>query len=430
MQDTKPQQLARAKRIALMWLLGAAGCFVVLTLAEYQAWLSPWPTWAGLLKMASEAALVGGLADWFAVSALFRPIPAKFPIPHTNIVVNNKANVAANLSRFVKDKFFNDQAISRLIEESQPAQGLSRWLQKPDNATRVSRFLANMLVGIVRVLDDKPVQAMLVDGVKRAVRKIDFAPVAAGTLKVLTKEQRHQQVLDQLLVKLAEVAGRPESQVFIAEKLYLWLKVEYRRLEKILPTVWLSEQGADIASRAIASILADIAADNEHPVRQSFDGYLHQFIQDMESDPAMISKLDTMKEQLLENDKLHVYLLQIWQDVKTWLINDSSAEDGKFVAKLSHALQELGKSIANDATLAAAVNQHIGEAGRYMAPELADFLTGHIQKTIMAWDDRELAEQIELNIGKDLQKVRINGTLVGGLIGAILFAIEHAISLL
>ena len=421
--DSKVQQLRRAKRIALLWLIGAACIFLLATIAEYRQWLTPWPTWAALIKMAAEAALVGGLADWFAVSALFRPIPARFPIPHTNIVANNKSAVANNLSQFVKDKFFNEEAITRLVNDAKPAQGMARWLRQPDNADRLSRFFSRSFAGVVNTLDDKPIQDMLVKGVKRAVGKIDFTPMAAGTLRVLTKEQRHQEVLDQLLVKIADIAQREESQAFIADKL------EYRRLEKILPTTWLSEQGADIASKALISILADIAEDREHPVRLSFDRQLNEFAQRMESDPAMAEKMASIKARLLENDALQDYLVQVWGDVKVWLIKDVAKPEGKFATRVSHALQEVGRSIENDSKLADAVNVHIYEAGRAMAPELADFLTEHIRKTILAWDDKQMAEQIELNIGKDLQKVRINGTLVGGLIGACLFLIERAISL-
>ena len=164
-------------------------------------------------------------------------------------------------------------------------------------------------------------------------------------------------------------------------------------------------------------------------MRLSFDRQLNEFAQRMESDPAMAEKMASIKARLLENDALQDYLVQVWGDVKVWLIKDVAKPEGKFATRVSHALQEVGRSIENDSKLADAVNVHIYEAGRAMAPELADFLTEHIRKTILAWDDKQMAEQIELNIGKDLQKVRINGTLVGGLIGACLFLIERAISL-
>ncbi|MEG3767378.1 DUF445 domain-containing protein [Alteromonas sp. 14N.309.X.WAT.G.H12] len=422
--------MQRAKRIALLWLVGAACIFLLTTVAELRHWLMPWPIWAGLIKMASEAALVGGLADWFAVTALFRPIPSRYAIPHTNIIAQNKVSVASNLSLFLKEKFFNAQTVSQLIEKSQPAQGFARWLKQADNAQRLSQFMATTVAEVVRVLDDKPIQQMLLSGVKRALRKMDMSPLATGILKVLTRDGRHQDVLDQLLLKIAAVAKQPESQAFIAQKLHLYLKEEYHRLEKILPTSWLSEQGAEIASKAIASILNDIADDPVHPVREHFDLYLDDFIQKMDADPAMANKLNSLRDQLVENDKLHLYLAQIWQDTKTWLIEDVGAQGGQFSSKLGEAFQKLGQAIENDEALATAINGHAAEVGRKVAPEVADFLTGHIRDTIIAWDDKQMAEQIELNIGKDLQKVRINGTLVGGLIGAILFMLENLIRLI
>lgn len=247
---------------------------------------------------------------------------------------------------------------------------------------------------------------------------------------MLTSEQRHQEVLDQILLKVADLAQRPESEAYIAGKLHGWLKLEYRRLEKVLPSEWISEKGAHIASKALVSLLSDIAHDKDHPVRESVDSYLHSFIARMENDPVMDAKLGELREKFLENEKLQHYLLTVWQDVKTWLLNDVTSENGKLKEKLAHALEETGRTIGSDATLAQAVNGHISGAARYVAPAMADFLTDHIRKTILAWDDKQMAEQIELNIGKDLQKVRINGTLVGGAIGAVLFVIEQGISYL
>ncbi|MBU3022522.1 DUF445 domain-containing protein [Aestuariibacter sp. A3R04] len=430
MYRDKTRQLARAKRIATAWLVGAALLFVFLTVTQAKQWLSPWPVWAGMLKMASEAALIGGLADWFAVTALFKPIPARWPIPHTNIVARNKKAVATNLSGFVKEKFFNDAAIDRLIRTSQPAQGVAKWLLVPRNSQRASQFITGMLGGVVNILDDKPVQKLLVTGVKRAFRKVDMAPVAAGTLRVLTGEQRHQDVLDQVLLKVAELAERPASEALIAEKLHEWLKLEYRRIELVLPTGWISEQGARIASKALVGMLLDIAHDKCHPIRKSFDTYLHNFIANMENDPDVEAKLVQLREQLLENEKLQHYLLMVWQDMRTWLVNDVAKKNGKLSGKIAHALEEVGRTVERDEALATAVNSHISDAARYSAPAMADFLTDHIRKTILAWDDEQMAEQIELNIGKDLQKVRINGTLVGGAIGAALFVVEYGISYL
>ncbi|MCU7555306.1 DUF445 family protein [Alteromonas sp. ASW11-19] len=423
----KQLQLARAKRHALWWLCGAALLFICLSVVQtYQPGLQG-SFWVGLIKMAAEAALIGGLADWFAVTALFKPIPARYPIPHTNIVASNKQAIADNLANFVREKFFNPAAIEALISSSQPAVGAGRWLQQPANAQRLARYLCDTFTGFIHIIDDAPVQKFILQAIKRGINKVELGPLAAGTLTVLTRKGRHQKVLDGVLHKLATMAQTDATQALIAEKLNQWLKTEHRRLEKLLPSQWLSEQGAQVAVSAMAGILADIDNDPDHPLRRAFDEQLQHFIAQLESDPAYLHKLEELRTGLLENETLHTYVGKIWQDVHGWLVADLAKPDGRSQQAVAGALQEIGTAILNDDALAAALDKHIAEAGRYMAPELADFLTGHIRTTINSWDEDDMAAQIELNIGKDLQKVRINGTLVGGLIGALLFIIERGI---
>lgn len=426
----KQKQLRTAKRQALIWLCAAAVVFVAITTLQvlFPAYHSSMT--AGLIKMAAEAALIGGLADWFAVTALFKPIPARYPIPHTNIVARNKTAIAENLSGFVKEKFFNPVAIESLIASSHPARGAGRWLKQQQNADKLSRYICDTLAGFLHVFDDKPVKQFMLSAIRKGINKVDLGPLASGTLAVLTRDGRHQVVLDKLLHKLAVMSQAPETQDVIAGKLYQWLKTEHRRLEKILPSQWLSEQGANVAVKALADILADIDEDPAHPLRQAFDRQIVQFADQLESDPAYLQKLDDFRTQLLDNETLQQYLQAVWADVKQWLNDDLAGEEGKSHRVIASALCEIGNAIDNDAALANAIDTHIAEAGRYMAPELSDFLTGHIRKTIEGWDEKDMAQQIELNIGKDLQKVRINGTIVGGLIGGVLFFIEQGIGLL
>lgn len=424
----KARELARAKRTATLWLAGAGGVFFITLMMQHQSALLAQHSFLNLIRMASEAALVGGLADWFAVSALFRPVPRKFPIPHTNIVARNKHNVARNLSAFVKEKFFNAEAIEALIRESHPATGAARWLRSPDNARRLAKYIADTTRGFLHVMEDAPIQRMLARGVKRAFGKVDMGKVAAGILTVLTRSGRHQEVLDQLISKLAAMLSHPDTQVFIAQKLAMWMKTEHRRLEKLLPSGWLSEQGAAIAISAMASILKDIDEDPSHPVREAFNKQIQRYIEQIHTDPTYAARFNEAKWQLLSNDKLAEYLVAMWGDVRRWLESDLARPEGRVQSGLANTLVRLGKSVAEDEQLAQAIDTHIGEAGRYMAPELADFLTDHIRQTIENWDESDMANQIELNIGKDLQRVRINGTLVGGLIGAGIFVIESTIA--
>lgn len=420
-------QLNQAKRQAGLWLLGAAGIFIGLSVWQTLQPVVAGSALAGLAKMMAEAALVGGLADWFAVSALFRPIPAFKPIPHTNIVARNQQTIAHNLAQFVKEKFFHEQAIALLVERSTPAKALGAWLTQPDNASRLAHYVADSLTGILHVIDDTPIQQALRRSVERGLSKLPLSALLAGSLRILTKEGRHQALVNKLINKLATALESEQSQALIAEKLNLWMKTEYTRLEKILPSGWLSEQGAGIAVSAISHTLKDINDDPEHPVRRGLNEQIKGFIDDLENDPAMQQRLDAFRNRLLQSEALHLYLQRIWQDIHAWLMADLTSDEGEVAQYLRQLFQHSGERLLADDNLQQAVNYHIGVAARYVAPEVADFLTNHIRRTIEGWEGAEMARQIELNIGKDLQKVRINGTLVGGLIGGVLFGLEYAI---
>ncbi len=424
---TKAAQLKHAKRQALAWLIGAAIVFVGLTVLQTIAPDNAALWWVQLVKMISEAALVGGLADWFAVSALFRPIPALHPIPHTNIVANNQSVIAQNLAVFVKDKFFHNDAIETLVSGSHPARAMGEWLQQPSNAARLAKYITDSLAGLLHVIDDAPVREALHKGVHKALGHIELGAIVAGGVKVMTRDGRHQRLLNKLLDKLSESLQQETTQQFIAEKLTEWLKTEHRRLEKILPSSWLSEQGAGIAISALAHVLADVNRDPQHPIRVELNTQLTRFIDDLEHNADAHQKLNDFRDRLLNSETVGQYLNSIFAEMRQWLDSDIAAENGQIRTRLTKWLQASGTKLAQDKALQEAVDHHIGEAARYAAPEMADFLAGHIRKTIESWDAAQLSQQIELNIGKDLQKVRINGTLVGGLIGGLLFGIEQLI---
>ena len=425
----KHSQLKRAKQNALICLLIAAGVFVIAIVTQVYVPSLASAKWLGLIKMASEAALVGGLADWFAVTALFKPIPARYPIPHTNIVASNKRVIAQNLSLFVKEKFFHASAIESLIASSQPAKGAGRWLEDPQHAKKLSRFLCDALAGILRLVDDKPVKAFIGKTAEKGINQLDLQQLIATVLSSITRERHHQLVLDKLLGNVAKLMGEPETQEYIAATLIDWLKTEHNRLEKLLPSTWLSERGALIAVKAVSRVLDDVYADGNHPLRHAFDEQVNDFLHEVQTSDSMAQRINNYKEQLVHDPALKAFLNKSWVALHGRMLESLTAENGKAETKVMHWLNELGRSLTSDERLSTAFDRHIGEAGKYMAPELADFLTKHIEDTINSWDENEMAEQIELNIGRDLQKVRINGTLVGGLIGALLFGLEQVIAL-
>ena len=408
MQD-KYTQLNKAKRLALACLIFAASVFVLTVILPkfYPNLQGVW--WLGLIKMASEAALIGGLADWFAVTALFKPIPAKYPIPHTNIVASNKSVIANNLSLFVGAFFPLGIEVNQY---SDPAKGAGRWLSQDRNATRLSRFLCDAFAGVLRVLDDKPVKAFIAKTAQKGINQLDLRQLMATSLTAVTKERQHQVVLDRVLVKLASLLAEPETQIYIADTL-----VVCQKLNTVVSKSWrsgLSEQGALIAVKAVSSILEDVYEDEHHPIRHAFDEQVHEFLYELQHSPLMEKKVNSYREKIIYDPALNEYVQQSWAKFHQWLLTSLEQQNGKAETKVSSLLNDLGTTLTQDSELAKAFNKHIGEAAKYMAPELAEFLTRHIRDTINSWDEREMAEQVELNIGRDLQKVRINGTIVAG----------------
>ncbi|MDP6881451.1 MAG: DUF445 domain-containing protein, partial [Alteromonas macleodii] len=319
--------------------------------------------------------------------------------------------------------------IEKLIRDSDPAKGAGRWLSQDRNATRLSRFLCDAFAGVLRVLDDKPVKAFIAKAAQKGIKQLDLRQLMATSLSAVTKERQHQVVLDRVLGKLASLLAEPETQIYIADTLVVWLKTEYSRIEKLLPSSWLSEQGALIAVKAVSSILEDVYEDEHHPIRHAFDEQVHEFLYELQHSPLMEKKVNSYREKIVNDPALNAYVQQSWAKFHQWLLTSLEQQNGKAETKVSSLLNDLGTTLTQDSELAKAFNKHIGEAAKYMAPELAEFLTRHIRDTINSWDEREMAEQVELNIGRDLQKVRINGTIVGGLIGAILFGIEALLGL-
>ena len=180
---------------------------------------------------------------------------------------------------------------------------------------------------------------------------------------------------------------------------------------------------------AVSSILEDVYEDEHHPIRHVFDEQVQEFLYELQHSPLMEKKVNSYREKIINDPALNAYVQQSWAKFHQWLLTSLEQQNGKAETKVSSLLNDLGTTLTQDSELAKAFNKHIGEAAKYMAPELAEFLTRHIRDTINSWDEREMAEQVELNIGRDLQKVRINGTIVGGLIGAILFGIEALLGL-
>lgn len=414
----KLAELKRTKRLALSLLLVAIATFITTLFLPPNFWVSG-------LKAISEAAMVGALADWFAVVALFRRVPLPFISRHTAIIPRNKDRIGENLGRFVQEKFLDTESLVALIRRHEPANIIGAWLSKPENAQRVGQQLLQVMSGFLELTDDSRIQGLLRRAVHKAIDKVDLTHSSALVLESMTKNNRHQVLLDSLIAQLIKLIQKESTREFIARQVVHWLKTEHPRKSKILPTEWLGEHSAELVSSAVNSMLDDISQDQAHQLRQAFDRATFKFIEKLKSDPEMAARAENIKSYLKEDEAFNRYLGELWGDLRGWLKADMHSENSRTRQRIAEAGQWFGETLVNDATLRASLNEHLERAATSVAPEFATFLTRHISDTVKSWDARDMSQQIELNIGKDLQFIRINGTLVGGAIGLALYLLSQ-----
>ncbi|MXN73684.1 DUF445 family protein [Burkholderia sp. 4701] len=419
MTPDKALELNRSKRRALSLLLVAVAVFVTTIFL-------PRGIWVDGIKAVAEAAMVGALADWFAVVALFRRVPIPFVSRHTEIIPQNKDKIADNLAVFVREKFLGPDALAAQIRQHDPASKLGAWLGEPANTEALGGYATKLIGFALDMTDDARIQSFVHDAFRALVDKVDLSQSAGAILDTLTKDGRHQALLDDAIAQVVDVLGKEENREVIAGFIVEWLKAQYPKVEKLLPTQWLGENGAQLLASAVSRVLEGVAADPEHELRQRFDRTVVALTERLKHDPAFIEKGEEIRRYIRDGDAFNAYLRDLWDQLRAWLKADLARADSALHRQAAMLGGWLGARLSESPALRASLNEHVEKAVHEMAPDFADFLMRHIRDTVRNWDAREMSRQIELNIGKDLQYIRINGTLVGGLIGLGLYLVSLA----
>jgi uncharacterized membrane-anchored protein YjiN (DUF445 family) len=414
--DVKRARLRRISRLASGLLVGAAGLYGV---ALAGARLLPHPAWAYVAAFA-EAAMVGGLADWFAVVALFRhPLGLKF-VPHTAILPANKNRIANNLGEFVQREFFSPERVTGVVTALRPAARAARWLSAPRNAERIGTLAVTALVQALEILGEAEVRAHFRRAVASVVGRLDLASAGGTLLDALTHEGRHQELLDHMLRSTSAFLNDPEVRSRIvsiaAEHLPLYFDALKQSASKVTIAMFV---------RVIGNTFADIDANPEHPLRIAFDRKLAELIDKLRHDDAYRERIEEVKQKLLADPALAAYIDGLWSEMAAWLRTDLERDDSTARARVVALAGMLGRTLAGDAPFtrwadAKIVERMPGLASAY-GPRLATF----IAERMKAWDDREIVEKLELNIGPDLQYVRFNGTIIGGVAGLLIYALTR-----
>ena len=402
----KQIQLDRMKRRATGLLIGASALFVVTLLLE-----SRFP-WLGFVRATAEAAMVGGLADWFAITALFRH-PLGIPIPHTAIIPSRKDRIGRSLGGFVQNNFLSREVIAARLHGLRIAERIARWISDPTNSGRIAHHVATGLAGTAQVLRDEDVQAMIDRAVVTRVRKTQVAPLLGNVLSLLTAGNRHHELLDDGLRLLSEGVSRNEELIRqrIREESPWWLPeaVDDRIHDKVV--------------LAIENTLRQVAADPAHPLRERFDDALATFIERLKTSPELNARAEEIKEEVLANPAVQHFSATIWSDAKQALARYADRNETDPPGAVEQGLMKLGNAVLGDPELMAKVDAWILEAVLYAVEQFRGEVAQLISYTVGQWDAEETSKKIELQIGKDLQYVRINGTLVGGLVGLLLYTI-------
>lgn len=410
--------LRRAKRQATGLLLAVVCVFALSYL------LAPGLGQA-CLRAVAEAAMVGALADWFAVSALFRRIPLPFLQRHTDIIARNKERIGGNLAGFVRDKFLDAPSLVTMIRRHDPAGMLAHWLTEPANAGLLGRQVARLALTALETLEDTKIQDFLGQAARALLGQIDLSHSMAAALGALTHEGRHQVLLDDVLERLGAMVRTEDARAFVTDTLVQWIRREHPLKQKLLPTDWLSGKGAAAITHAVDTLLKAVADDPRHELREALDSGLRRLISRLQSDPDWARRGEEVRAYLQNDEILGSYVREMWSDLRQRLRADLGNEDSVLSRRVAGMGQWLGMSLAGDATLRVRLNVRLELWAATFAPDVAQSVAEHIRATVQRWDAREMAGLVELHIGRDLQYIRINGTVVGGCIGLLLFGLAH-----
>ncbi len=406
--------VTRMKLVAGLLLLLAALLYVVATAMEPHH-----PAW-GYLSSFAEAAMVGAIADWFAVTALFRH-PLGLPIPHTAIIPRSKARIGKNLSTFITTHFLSTPLVLAKLEALDIGGRLANWLRHPANAAAVGRQLTGMARFGVESLHDERVQQFVREKLINRARKVDLAPVCGQVLEMLTRQGKHQAMLDEGLIKLDALLQDDDTRALVADAITAEVRtLRYLGLGKAVGG-WSANKFVD----GVSAVIAEVANDPEHPLRERFDEHVSEYIERLKHDPGYRLEVERIVAQLLEHPATTDYLQTLWRELTEWLETDLDSPDSRIGKRIVRLTQGLGDSLAADIAMRTWINEQLMAA----APAMLDRYRGQIGKYIAQrvenWESRELVEQMEQSVGKDLQYIRINGTLVGGLVGLVLHALTQ-----
>ncbi|MWB97199.1 DUF445 domain-containing protein [Agromyces seonyuensis] len=400
--------LRRMKSVALGALVALAVVFAVAFVLQEQV------PWLAYVRAAAEGGMVGALADWFAVTALFRH-PLGLPIPHTAIIPTRKDEIGRTLGEFVETNFLSEEVVRAKLTQTSVARRAGEWLVQPANAARVVDEASTMASGVLRALGDDEMQDVLERLAREHLVGPDWAPSLGGWLERVVDARAHEGAVDLAVDSAAGwLAGnRTAFEGLVSRRLPSWVPGVAQRL--VDDTVY---------SEAVKFVAA-VQADPAHPARRAIDGYLARLADRLQHDPGTGGRFEDAKSAVFDSPRVRELAGQAWGAAKTGLLAALADPESALRRRAQDAVADLGGRLATDEALQARADARIADAAGHLVERYRHDLASIIVDTVERWDAAETTEKIELMVGRDLQYIRLNGTVVGALAGLAIFAVAQ-----
>ncbi|WET80075.1 DUF445 family protein [Amycolatopsis sp. QT-25] len=409
-EEEKRRGLRKMKMVALSFLLGATVIFLLTSWAE----AAGWPGWVGYVRAAAEAGMVGALADWFAVTALFR-YPLRIKIPHTAIIPNKKDALGSSLGDFVGSNFLSESVIREKLSRVEVSKRLGGWLSQPANAERVTSELATVVRAAVKVLRDEDVQAIMEQAVVKRIVDRPWGPPLGKILEGVFADGAHHKLVD-----------------LMCDRGYEWVRDNHSTMLRVVSDrapswspKFVDEMLADKVYGEVLSFVWAVKTDVNHPMRLALDKFLGEFALDLQTNPEVMARAEQVKSQMLGHGEVQKLIGSAWATAKEMLLNAAEDPSSELRRRVRTGLEALGGRLVSDDHIRSKVDTWVEGAAAYLVTHYSQEITTIITDTVERWDAEETSRKIELQVGRDLQFIRINGTVVGALAGLVIYAVAQ-----
>lgn len=408
----RQRDLARMKWIAA-GLLGAAAClYVIGKLFEGQH-----PAWGYLVAFA-EAAMIGAMADWFAVVALFRH-PLGVPIPHTAIITRNKRTIGNSLADFVVGQFLSAEVIEQRLRRYDAARHFSQWLSLSENRIKVAGYLNQAISYGVKVLDDRRIHDFLAEAARNKLQAIDLSELMVNGLEMINRNNSHRKILHGGLNRFADYVESPDNTEKISAFIKGWSENAFVQsmIEPFVPTI----------RTAVVNKLRAAAEDETSGLYLEFDEQVRNYVLRLQQDPELRAWVNQQKNAVLNRPEFGNQIESLWSQFRDWVVLDLSRPDSVLAGKLAGLLEKLEQNLVSHEEMRCWLNDQIRASLTRAAHANKGVIGELIREEVIRWDDKYMVSRLELFLGKDLQYIRINGTLVGGLFGLAIYAVTQMV---